>query len=125
MTNFQITKELARLQKLAKENKLNPEDIRGGTITLSNIGAIGGKSGSPIINVPEVAIIALGRTQKVARFGDDGNVYPVSLMTVTLSVAFYNLISFSTYLVFYNYIITKCHDGLKFILEHEIVHVNN
>ncbi|KAI3756585.1 hypothetical protein L1987_56407 [Smallanthus sonchifolius] len=80
-----ITKELARLQKLAKENKLNPEDIHGGTITLSNIGAIGGKSGSPIINAPEVAIIALGRAQKVACFGDDGKVYPVSLMTANIA----------------------------------------
>ncbi|KAK9059166.1 hypothetical protein SSX86_021785 [Deinandra increscens subsp. villosa] len=82
---LEITKELARLQKLAKENKLNPEDIRGGTITLSNIGAIGGKSGSPLINVPEVAIIALGRTQKVACFSDDGTVYPVSLMTANIA----------------------------------------
>ncbi|KAJ0594639.1 putative dihydrolipoyllysine-residue (2-methylpropanoyl)transferase [Helianthus annuus] len=82
---FEITKELARLQKLAHENKLTPEDIRGGTITLSNIGAIGGKSGSPLINVPEVAIIALGRTQKVTSFGDDGNVYPVSLMTANIA----------------------------------------
>ncbi|KAI3804396.1 hypothetical protein L1987_25901 [Smallanthus sonchifolius] len=82
---LEITKELARLQKLAKENKLNPEDIRGGTITLSNIGAIGGKSGSPLINVPEAAIIALGRTQKVACFGDDGKVYPVSLMTANIA----------------------------------------
>ncbi|KAL8196136.1 hypothetical protein R6Q57_025136 [Mikania cordata] len=82
---LEITKELARLQKLANENKLNPEDNRGGTITLSNIGAIGGKSGSPLINVPEVAIIALGRTQKVACFGDDGSVYPVSVMTANIA----------------------------------------
>ncbi|XP_076928435.1 lipoamide acyltransferase component of branched-chain alpha-keto acid dehydrogenase complex, mitochondrial-like [Bidens hawaiensis] len=82
---FEITKELARLQTLAKENKLNPEDIRGGTITLSNIGSIGGKSGSPLINVPEVAITALGRTQKVACFDDDGNMYPVSSMTANIA----------------------------------------
>ncbi|XP_076905097.1 lipoamide acyltransferase component of branched-chain alpha-keto acid dehydrogenase complex, mitochondrial-like [Bidens hawaiensis] len=82
---LEITKELARLQTLAKENKLNPEDIRGGTITLSNVGSIGGKSGSPLINVPEVAIIALGRTQKVACFDDDGNAYPVSSMTANIA----------------------------------------
>lgn len=65
-------------------NKLPPADISGGTITLSNIGSIGGKFGSPLINVPEVAIIALGKIQKVAHIGDDGTVYPVSLMTVIL-----------------------------------------
>lgn len=82
---FEITKELARLQKLAMANKLPPADISGGTITLSNIGSIGGKFGSPLINVPEVAIIALGKIQKVAHFKDDGTVYPVSLMTVNIA----------------------------------------
>ncbi|KAI4345394.1 hypothetical protein L6164_012522 [Bauhinia variegata] len=81
---LEITKELSRLQQLASENKLNPEDICGGTITLSNIGAIGGKFGSPLLNLPEVAIIAIGRMQKVPQFADDGNVYPVSLMTVNI-----------------------------------------
>jgi len=82
---IKITKELARLQQLASDNKLNSEDICSGTITLSNIGAIGGKFGSPLLNLPEVAIIAMGRIQKVPRFTDDGNVYPASLMTVSLA----------------------------------------
>lgn len=77
------------------ENKLRPEDITGGTITLSNIGAIGGKYGSPLLNLPEVAIIALGRIQKVPQFADDGNVYPVSIMTV--SVKFFYYFSFSLF----------------------------
>jgi hypothetical protein len=64
-------------------NKLNPEDICGGTITLSNIGAIGGKFGSPLLNLPEVSIIAIGRIQKVPQFADDGNLYPASIMTVS------------------------------------------
>lgn len=82
---LEITKELSRLQKLAMANKLPPSDISGGTITLSNIGSIGGKFGSPLINVPEVAIIALGRIQKVAHFQDDGTIYPVSIMTVNIA----------------------------------------
>ncbi|KAL8201091.1 hypothetical protein R6Q57_012430 [Mikania cordata] len=82
---LEITKELSRLQKLAMANKLPPADISGGTITLSNIGSIGGKFGSPLINVPEVAIIALGKIQKIAHFADDGTVYPVSLMTVNIA----------------------------------------
>ncbi|XP_027332155.1 lipoamide acyltransferase component of branched-chain alpha-keto acid dehydrogenase complex, mitochondrial [Abrus precatorius] len=81
---LEITKELARLQDLASNNKLSSEDISGGTITLSNIGAIGGKFGSPIINLPEVSIIAIGRIQKVPRFADDESVYPASLMTVNI-----------------------------------------
>lgn len=82
------------MQKLALDNKLNPEDVTGGTITLSNIGAIGGKFGSPLLNLPEVSIIAFGRIQKVAHFSDDEDVHPVSVMTVSnISV-----ISFSIYI---------------------------
>lgn len=72
-----------RLQQLALANNLCPEDISGGTITLSNIGAIGGKFGSPLLNLPEVSIIAIGRLQKVPQFVDDEKVYPASIMTVS------------------------------------------
>ncbi|XP_058082537.1 lipoamide acyltransferase component of branched-chain alpha-keto acid dehydrogenase complex, mitochondrial isoform X2 [Magnolia sinica] len=81
---LEITKELSRLQQLALNNKLSTEDISGGTITLSNIGAIGGKFGSPLLNLPEVAIIAIGRIQKLPRFTDDGSVYPASVTNVTI-----------------------------------------
>ncbi|KAK3189415.1 hypothetical protein Dsin_028976 [Dipteronia sinensis] len=81
---LEITKELSLLQHLAKENKLSPADVSGGTITISNIGAIGGKFGSPLLNLPEVAIIAMGRIQKVAHFAEDGDVYPVSTMTINI-----------------------------------------
>ncbi|GMI72141.1 DARK INDUCIBLE 3 [Hibiscus trionum] len=81
---LEITKELSRLQQLALDNKLSPDDISGGTITLSNIGAIGGKFGAPIVNLPEVAIIAMGRIQKLPRVADDGDIYSASIMTVNI-----------------------------------------
>lgn len=70
------------MQKSAVDNKLNPEDISDGTITLSNIGAIGGKCGSPLLNLPEVSIIAIGRIYKSPYFAEDGTISPVSMMTV-------------------------------------------
>lgn len=81
---LQITKELSRLHRLASDNKLSTEDISGGTITLSNIGAIGGKFGSPVLNLPEVAIIAIGRIQRLPRFDDNGSVYPATVTNVTI-----------------------------------------
>ena len=68
---------------MALANKLSSDDISRGTITLSNIGAIGGKFGSPLINAPEVSIIAIGRIQKVPQYDEGGNVYPASIMTVS------------------------------------------
>ncbi|KAL3626539.1 Bce2p [Castilleja foliolosa] len=81
---LEITKELSRLQQSALANKLSSDDISGGTITVSNIGAIGGKFGSPLINVPETSIIAIGKIQKVPQFDDDENVYPALIMTVNI-----------------------------------------
>ncbi len=56
-----IAEELARLQALAQAGKLGQEDLSGGTLTVSNIGAIGGTYATPLVNVPEVAIVALGK----------------------------------------------------------------
>lgn len=82
---LEITKELSRLQELALSNKLSSDDVSGGTITISNIGTIGGKFGSPLVNVPEVSIIALGRVQRIPHLDKDGNLYPVSIMTINIS----------------------------------------
>ncbi|KAJ8438221.1 hypothetical protein Cgig2_011583 [Carnegiea gigantea] len=81
---LEITKEISRLQQLAMDNKLSHGDISGGTITVSNIGAIGGKFGSPLINLPEVAIVAIGRIQKVPHITDEGTVYPLPVMNVNI-----------------------------------------
>ena len=50
----------------ARDNKLNPEDIKGSTFTISNVGTFGSVMGTPIINQPEVAILALGIIKKRA-----------------------------------------------------------
>lgn len=83
MSVLEIATELSRLIQLAGKNMLATEDISGGTITVSNFGAIGGKFGSPIINVPEVAIVAIGRMQQVPRLQGDGSFVNSSVMTVT------------------------------------------
>ncbi len=60
---WEIAAELQSLQALGKEGKLGREHLTGGTYTISNIGTIGGTYASPLIVLPEVAIVALGRFQ--------------------------------------------------------------
>ena len=60
-----MTKVVNDLATRAKNNKLQPDEIQGGTYTVSNVGAFGTLFGTPIINQPEVAILALGAIQKV------------------------------------------------------------
>ena len=60
-------------------------DLSGGTVTISNIGAIGGTAAAPIINKPEVAIVALGKIQQLPRFDHNNNVVSRRIMTVSWS----------------------------------------
>ena len=59
---------MKRLQGLTSEGKLGERDVHGGTITISNIGSVGGTYASPVVHPPEVAIVALGRTQMLPRY---------------------------------------------------------
>lgn len=59
-----IAKEIEKLSINAKSGKLEVEDTRGGTFTITNIGAIGGISSIPIVNHPEVAILAINKIMK-------------------------------------------------------------
>jgi pyruvate dehydrogenase E2 component (dihydrolipoamide acetyltransferase) len=58
---LELSRDLTELAGKARERKLSPEDMKGGTFTLSNQGGIGGAHFTPIINKPEVAILGLGR----------------------------------------------------------------
>lgn len=59
-----ITHEMNRLARAARDNKLNPDDIAGGTFTISNFGSFRNLTGTPIINQPQVAILATGTIEK-------------------------------------------------------------
>ena len=59
-----ITKSVNDLATRARAGKLNPDDIQGGTITMTNVGTFGNLMGTPIINQPQVAIMACGVIKK-------------------------------------------------------------
>ncbi|MEX0966923.1 MAG: dihydrolipoamide acetyltransferase family protein [Bacteroidia bacterium] len=59
-----LTKAVNDLAKRARENKLKPEEIQGGTFTLTNVGTFGNVMGTPVINQPQVAIMAAGAIKK-------------------------------------------------------------
>ena len=60
-----ITKSVNDLANRARNNALKPDDIQGGTYTVTNVGGFGSIMGTPIINQPQVAILALGAIRKV------------------------------------------------------------
>jgi pyruvate dehydrogenase E2 component (dihydrolipoamide acetyltransferase) len=59
----ELAVELTQLSKKARDKKLTPDDMGGGTFTITNLGGIGGTGFSPIVNHPEVAILGLSRSR--------------------------------------------------------------
>ncbi len=59
----ELAAEMTQLSKKARERKLTPEEMEGGTFTITNLGGIGGTGFSPIVNHPEVAILGLSRSR--------------------------------------------------------------
>lgn len=59
-----LTKAVNDLAKRSRDNKLQPDEVKGGTFTLTNIGGFGNIMGTPIINQPQVAILAVGAIKK-------------------------------------------------------------
>lgn len=73
-TIMQLSKEIVELSKKARDGKLSLDEMRGATITITNIGSVGGTYATPIINHPEVAILGMYKIQDkpVITQGEDG-----------------------------------------------------
>lgn len=82
---LEISKELQRLQNLGKDGKLTAADLKNGTITISNIGTVGGTYLQPVIVDSEVAIVGLGRSRVLPRFDDKMNVVPETIINTSWS----------------------------------------
>ena len=104
----EIAAELTKLLSAAREGRVSPENMRGGTITISNIGSIGGTMAVPIINKPEAAIVAMGKIQKLPRFNDTGQIEARQIVCVSWS-ADHRIIDGAT--------ITRLNNQWKFYLE--------
>jgi pyruvate dehydrogenase E2 component (dihydrolipoamide acetyltransferase) len=59
---FDLARELSEISKLARDKKLKPGDMQGGTFSISSLGGIGGSAFTPIINAPEVAILGVSKS---------------------------------------------------------------
>ena len=82
---LEIASEITRLTKAARSGRVSPGDLKQGTVSISNIGALGGTVATPIINKPEVAIVALGKMQVLPRFNAAGEVEARKIMQISWS----------------------------------------
>ena len=86
---YDLARELAEVSKLARERKLKPGDMQGGTFSISSLGGIGGTAFTPIINAPEVAILGVSRAAMrpvwAGGKGEAGQFVPRLMLPLSLS----------------------------------------
>jgi len=80
-----IAYALSNLSASVKNNDFSVSDLRGGTFTISNLGAIGGTYSTPIVNVPEVAILLVGRSRKMPIVMNDDSIKARLMMPLSLA----------------------------------------
>lgn len=80
---FELSQEIDRVAEKARNRQLSLDDLKGGTFTITNYGAIGGTFGVPVINYPQVGILGIGRILETPVVKDGqitiGNVLPLSI----------------------------------------------
>jgi len=82
---FAIAKEITANTQKAYDGKLKADEMSGGSITISNIGSIGGGWFTPVINQPEVAILGVGRIGKEPYVNDDDEIVVGKMQKLSLS----------------------------------------
>lgn len=80
----ELSIELKDVSQKARDRKLGPQDMSGGSITISSLGGIGGTAFTPIVNAPEVAILGVSRSQ-VKPIYRDGEFVPRLMLPISLS----------------------------------------
>ena len=80
-----IARALADLAARVRGGEFGVNELRGGTFTISNLGAIGGTYSTPIVNIPEVAILLVGRTRKLPVVMPDDSIKARLMMPLSLS----------------------------------------
>jgi pyruvate dehydrogenase E2 component (dihydrolipoamide acetyltransferase) len=81
---YQVAGELSELSAKARDKKLAPADMQGGCFTISSLGGVGGTMFTPIINVPEVAILGVSRSSMKPVYSD-GDFVPRLMLPLALS----------------------------------------
>lgn len=80
-----IASEVSRLQALATDGKLSVNDLTGGTLTVSNVGSIGGTYVAPVLVQSEVAILGIGKVRTIPSFDDHDRVVKKDVMNCSWS----------------------------------------
>jgi pyruvate dehydrogenase E2 component (dihydrolipoamide acetyltransferase)/2-oxoisovalerate dehydrogenase E2 component (dihydrolipoyl transacylase) len=80
-----VAADIDRLSREAKAGRVRPDDLKGGTFTVTSVGNVGGLISTPIVNYPEVGILGLGKVVRRPVYDDHGGLRPADVLYLSLS----------------------------------------
>jgi pyruvate dehydrogenase E2 component (dihydrolipoamide acetyltransferase)/2-oxoisovalerate dehydrogenase E2 component (dihydrolipoyl transacylase) len=80
-----VAADIDRLSREAKAGRARPDDLKGGTFTVTSVGNVGGLISTPIVNHPEVGILGVGRVVRRPVYDDHGNIRPADVLYLSFS----------------------------------------
>ena len=80
-----VAADIDRLSREAKAGRARPDDLKGGTFTVSSVGNVGGLISTPIVNHPEVGILGVGKVVKRPVYDDAGRLRPADVLYLSFS----------------------------------------
>lgn len=110
-----VAREIERLSSAARIGKSRREDLLGSTFTITSVGSHGGLIATPVINPPEVAILALGKIVKRPVYDDTGQIRPADMIYLSLSFD-HRVIDGAVGAVFANAILRKLQNPAALLL---------
>ncbi len=113
---LEISIEVADISQRARNKKLAPEELQGGTFSVSNLGSLGGTYFTPIIYFPEVAILGVSRSSIEPVYDENGNVVPRQILPLSLSYD-HRIIDGAEAVRFLRWIIDALEEPFKIIFE--------
>jgi 2-oxoisovalerate dehydrogenase E2 component (dihydrolipoyl transacylase) len=110
-----IAREIERLSSAARAGKSRREDLLGGTFTITSVGSHGGLIATPVINPPEVGILALGKIVRRPVYDAAGQIRPADLIYLSLSFD-HRVVDGAVGAVFANAILRQLHNPAALLL---------
>lgn len=112
---LELAEDINQVAEKAQEGSISPQEMQGGTFSITNLGVIGGEEFTPIINYPQVAILGIGKISETAEVVD-GEVVPRN--TVKLSLSYdHRVVDGATAARFMNKLVENLEDPEKMLME--------
>ncbi|QDU22307.1 dihydrolipoamide acetyltransferase family protein [Urbifossiella limnaea] len=80
-----VAADIDRLGREAKAGRARPDDLKGGTFTVTSVGNVGGLISTPIVNYPEVGILGVGKVVRRPVYDDAGRLHPADILYLSIS----------------------------------------